>query len=62
MDRMLELCPETSIDLNFSLDGLPATHDPIRGVPEQLQPARSATMAEAARRYRGVRSACAATS
>src|SRR5262245_33564193 len=21
MDRMLELCPETSIDLNFSLDG-----------------------------------------
>src|SRR6476646_9777417 len=27
MDRMLELCPEASIDLNFSLEGLTRTHD-----------------------------------
>jgi len=54
MDRMLELCPETSIDLNFSLDGLAATHDSIRGVPNNF--ARTlATMAEVENRYRGVR-------
>src|ERR1700741_5025095 len=29
IDRMLELCPETSIDLNFSLDGMAHTHDSI---------------------------------
>jgi MoaA/NifB/PqqE/SkfB family radical SAM enzyme len=33
VDRMLELCPEVAIDLNFSLDGLANTHDSIRGVP-----------------------------
>lgn len=50
MDRMLELCPETSIDLNFSLDGLDKTHDSIRGVPDNF--ARTlATIREAARRY-----------
>ena len=36
MDRMLELCPETSIDLNFSLDGMQKTHDKIRGVPNNF--------------------------
>ena len=36
MDRMLELCPETAIDLNFSLDGLQKTHDSIRGVPDNF--------------------------
>src|SRR5882762_7487525 len=37
MDRMLERCPRTSIDLNFSLDGLAATHDSIRGVPNNFE-------------------------
>ena len=54
MDRMLEACPETSIDLNFSLDGLAKTHDSIRGVPNNFE-RTLATMAEASKRYRGVR-------
>jgi MoaA/NifB/PqqE/SkfB family radical SAM enzyme len=54
MDRILERCPRTSIDLNFSLDGLAATHDSIRGVPNNFE-RTLATMAEAARRYRGIR-------
>ena len=53
MDRMLELCPETSIDLNFSLDGLQQTHDSIRGVPNNFT-RTLAVIAEAARRYRGI--------
>jgi Fe-coproporphyrin III synthase len=53
IDRMLELCPETSIDLNFSLDGLAATHDSIRGVPNNYV-RTVATMREAARRYAGI--------
>src|SRR5450432_513753 len=36
MDRMLELCPDVSIDLNFSLDGMQKTHDSIRGVPNNF--------------------------
>ncbi len=31
--RLLKECPELQIHLNFSLDGLGATHDKIRGVP-----------------------------
>src|SRR4051794_3822457 len=54
MDRMLELCPSTSIDLNFSIDGLQATHDAIRGVPNGFVKTLG-TMAEAARRYRGAK-------
>jgi MoaA/NifB/PqqE/SkfB family radical SAM enzyme len=54
MDRMLELCPETSIDLNFSLDGLGQTHDAIRGVPGNFTRTIE-TIREAERRYRGVR-------
>ena len=54
MDRMLELCPEASIDLNFSLDGMQRTHDAIRGVPENFV-RTLATMREAAARYRGIR-------
>ncbi|HBY64375.1 MAG TPA: hypothetical protein DEH78_31525 [Solibacterales bacterium] len=54
VDRMLELAPEVSIDLNFSLDGLANTHDAIRGVPNNF--ARTlATMEAAEARYRGVR-------
>jgi MoaA/NifB/PqqE/SkfB family radical SAM enzyme len=54
MDRMLELCPETAIDLNFSLDGLQKTHDAIRGVPNNFV-RTLATMREAAQRYRAVK-------
>ena len=53
-DRMLELCPEVAIDLNFSLDGLANTHDSIRGVPNNFV-RTLATMREAERRYSGVR-------
>ena len=54
MDRMLELAPTLSIDLNFSIDGLAETHDRIRGVPQNYV-RTLATIREAARRYRGVR-------
>jgi Fe-coproporphyrin III synthase len=54
MDRMLELCPATSIDLNFSIDGMQRTHDAIRGVPRGFEKTLG-VMTEAARRYRGVR-------
>lgn len=54
LDRMVELCPDTSIDLNFSLDGLQRTHDAIRGVPNGFTKTLG-VMAEAARRYRGVK-------
>jgi MoaA/NifB/PqqE/SkfB family radical SAM enzyme len=54
MDRMLELCPEVAIDLNFSLDGLANTHDSIRGVPNNFV-RTLATIQEAERRYGGIR-------
>lgn len=53
MDRMLALCPETAIDLNFSLDGLGPTHDAIRGVPNNFV-RTIATIREAAKRYAGM--------
>jgi MoaA/NifB/PqqE/SkfB family radical SAM enzyme len=53
MDRMLELCPKLSIDLNFSIDGLGETHDRIRGVPQNYV-RTLATVREAARRYRRI--------
>jgi MoaA/NifB/PqqE/SkfB family radical SAM enzyme len=54
IDYVLERCPDLSIDLNLSLDGLASTHDAIRGVPNNFE--RSlATIREADRRYRGVR-------
>ncbi len=54
VDRMLELCPELAIDLNFSLDGLANTHDAIRGVPNNFQRTIE-TAKQADRRYRGLR-------
>jgi MoaA/NifB/PqqE/SkfB family radical SAM enzyme len=54
IDRMLELCPETSIDLNFSLDGLQKTHDSIRGVPNNFVRTLG-TIRKAAQRYSGVK-------
>ena len=54
MDRMLELCPETSIHLNFSIDGMQKTHDAIRGVPNNFVRTLATTRLAAAR-YRGVK-------
>lgn len=54
LDRLLELAPKLSIDLNFSLDGVGATHDRIRGVPRNFE-RTMATMRAAAGRYRGVK-------
>lgn len=54
MDRVLEECPDTAVDLNFSLDGMGATHDSIRGVPNNFVRTVE-TMRAAGERYRGVR-------
>jgi MoaA/NifB/PqqE/SkfB family radical SAM enzyme len=54
VDAMLEACPDVSIDLNFSLDGLANTHDSIRGVPNNFT-RTLATMDKAEQRYAGVR-------
>lgn len=54
IDALLERCPELSIDLNFSLDGLANTHDTLRGVPNNFQKTL-ATIDLAAERWRGVR-------
>lgn len=35
--RLRQDCPELTIDLNFSLDGLANTHDAIRGVPNNFE-------------------------
>jgi MoaA/NifB/PqqE/SkfB family radical SAM enzyme len=54
LDDVLATCPETAIDLNFSLDGLGATHDRLRGVPDNF--ARTlATLRQVTERFRGVR-------
>jgi MoaA/NifB/PqqE/SkfB family radical SAM enzyme len=37
IDYLLDRCPDLTIDLNFSLDGLANTHDAIRGVPNNFQ-------------------------
>ncbi len=54
MDRTLALCPDLSIDLNFSLDGLASTHDAIRRVPNNFV-RTLATIREAEQRYGGIR-------
>src|SRR5215469_2803059 len=51
---LLERCPELTIDLNFSLDGLANTHDTIRGVPHNFEKTLQ-TMEMAAGKWRGVR-------
>jgi Fe-coproporphyrin III synthase len=48
----LERCPELSIHLNFSLDGLGETHDQIRGVPGAFAKT-TATMDQLERRFLG---------
>lgn len=54
VDRLLALCPELSIDLNFSLDGLANTHDAIRGVPNNFTRTMQ-TLQRADQRYSGIR-------
>jgi Fe-coproporphyrin III synthase len=52
--QVLERCPELTLDLNFSLDGLANTHDAIRGVPNNFQKTL-ATIDMAAARWKGER-------
>ena len=54
IDFLLERCPELTIDLNFSIDGLANTHDAIRGVPNNFEKTL-ATMEMAAQRWKGAR-------
>ncbi|MCI0354615.1 MAG: radical SAM protein [Acidobacteria bacterium] len=54
VDQALERCPELTLDLNFSLDGLANTHDAIRGVPNNFEKT-IATMEMAAAKWKGVR-------
>lgn len=37
VEQVLGRCPELTVDLNFSLDGLANTHDAIRGVPHNFE-------------------------
>ncbi len=52
--RILKDCPNLTIDLNFSIDGLANTHDTIRGVPNNFQKTL-ATMERIKEKYQGVR-------
>ncbi|MFQ5662501.1 MAG: radical SAM protein [Terriglobia bacterium] len=52
--RVLKDCPNLTIDLNFSIDGLANTHDTIRGVPNNFQKTL-ATMERMKQKYAGVR-------
>ena len=54
VDQVLARCPELTLDLNFSLDGLANTHDVIRGVPNNFVKTL-ATMEMAATKWKGVR-------
>jgi MoaA/NifB/PqqE/SkfB family radical SAM enzyme len=54
VDELLEQCPELTIDLNFSLDGLANTHDVLRGVPHNFEETL-ATLRLAAQRWKGIR-------
>jgi MoaA/NifB/PqqE/SkfB family radical SAM enzyme len=54
VDQALARCPELTIDLNFSLDGLANTHDTIRGVPHNFEKTL-ATIDMAAQKWQGVR-------
>ena len=52
--RVLKDCPNLTIDLNFSIDGLANTHDTIRGVPNNFQKTL-ATMERMKEKYAGNR-------
>jgi MoaA/NifB/PqqE/SkfB family radical SAM enzyme len=51
--RVLKDCPNLTIDLNFSIDGLANTHDTIRGVPNNFEKSL-ATMERMKKKYAGV--------
>jgi MoaA/NifB/PqqE/SkfB family radical SAM enzyme len=51
--RVLRDCPELTIDLNFSIDGLANTHDAIRGVPNNFE--KTLETIERLARFRGRR-------
>ncbi len=50
---LLQRCPELTIDLNFSLDGLANTHDTLRGVPKNFEKTM-ATLEMATAKWKGV--------
>ncbi len=52
--RVLKDCPNLTIDLNFSIDGLANTHDAIRGVPNNFVKT-IATMERMKEKYASVR-------
>jgi len=51
--RVLRDCPELTIDLNFSIDGLANTHDTIRGVPNNFE--KTLKTIERMSEFKGVR-------
>ncbi len=51
--RVLRDCPELTIDLNFSIDGLANTHDTIRGVPNNFK--KTLQTIEQMSEFKGVR-------
>ncbi len=51
---LLDRCPELTIDLNFSLDGLANTHDTLRGVPRNFEKTM-ATLEMATAKWKDVR-------
>lgn len=54
ISHLLARCPDLTIDLNFSLDGLANTHDAIRGVPNNFEKTL-ATIDMAASKWKRVR-------
>ncbi len=53
ISRVLRDCPELTLDLNFSIDGLANTHDTIRGVPNNFK--KTLKTIERMSEFRGVR-------
>ncbi len=53
VSRVLRDCPELTIDLNFSIDGLADTHNTIRGVPNNFE--KTLATIERMSEFRGVR-------
>ena len=54
ISRVLKDCPNLTLDLNFSIDGLANTHDTIRGVPNNFEKSL-ATMELMKQKYAGNR-------
>ena len=53
VSALLRRCPQLTIDLNFSLDGLANTHDTLRGVPKNFEKTM-ATLEMATEKWKGV--------